>query len=107
MLDSASASSPLIGEAWRLMHVADRVELVQAQKSVFAELQMVEITRCLDDGGVYLNFLVPISAADRGLLLRRFEKVLKERIDSGITLWCEPLGDKNSLRKLRGIEIIS
>jgi hypothetical protein len=25
----------------------------------------------------------------------------------GIIIWCEPIGDKNSLRNLRGIEIIS
>ena len=25
--------------------------------------------------------------------------------DLGLTIWCEPVGDKSKLRKLRGIEI--
>ena len=33
------------------------------------------------------------------------EEDLKLNIDKGLTVWCEPLGDKNSLRNLRGIKI--
>ena len=28
-------------------------------------------------------------------------------IDKGITIWCEPVGDKSKLRKLRGVEIVT
>ena len=33
------------------------------------------------------------------------EERLKSKIDKGITVWCEPIGDKSKLRKLRGIKI--
>ena len=35
------------------------------------------------------------------------EQKLKSNIDVGITIWCEPVGDKSKLRKLRGIQINS
>ena len=31
--------------------------------------------------------------------------MLKSKIDKGLTVWCEPVGDKSVLRKLRGFEI--
>ena len=34
------------------------------------------------------------------------EAVLKNELDNGITIWHIPIGDKNSLRNLRGIEIV-
>jgi hypothetical protein len=43
----------------------------------------------------------------RGAFLLDLELLLKENIDSGVFIWCEPIGDKNSLRNLRGIEIVS
>ena len=46
-----------------------------------------------------------IPANERGLLLLDLEEKLKIEIDKGITVWCEPVGDKSKLRKLRGIEI--
>ena len=41
----------------------------------------------------------------RGPLLLDFEVFLKEAIDPGLVVWLEPLGDRNSLRNLRGIEV--
>ena len=31
------------------------------------------------------------------------EGLLKSKIDQGITIWLEPVGDKSKLRNLRGI----
>jgi hypothetical protein len=39
------------------------------------------------------------------MLILDLEEFLKNHLDSGISIWCEPLGDKNSLRNLRGIQI--
>jgi hypothetical protein len=33
------------------------------------------------------------------------EELFKKSVDQGITVWGEALGDKNSLRNLRGIEV--
>jgi hypothetical protein len=74
---------------------------------VSAEFDLVAPTRTLSDGQVYFSFKNPLSSSDRGILLLDLELFLKENIDSGIVIWCEPIGDKNSLRNLRGIEIIS
>ena len=35
------------------------------------------------------------------------EAFLKESIDPGLVVWLEPLGDRSSLRNLRGIEVKS
>ena len=35
------------------------------------------------------------------------EEKIKYNIDRGITIWCEPVGDKSALRKLRGVKIKS
>jgi hypothetical protein len=32
---------------------------------------------------------------------------LKSAVDRGITVWCEPVGDKSKLRQLRGVKIIT
>jgi hypothetical protein len=56
-------------------------------------------------GEVFTSFLNPLSARDRGTFLLDLESLLKASIEESITVWCEPLGDKNSLRNLRGIEI--
>ena len=40
-------------------------------------------------------------------LIDKTEFYLKNKIDRSINVWCEPIGDKNSLRNLRGIQIKS
>lgn len=47
----------------------------------------------------------PLNAGERGSLLLDFEDKLKNVIDQALVVWVEPLGDKNSLRNLRGIEV--
>lgn len=48
---------------------------------------------------------VPVPADKRGTLLLDLEASLKESIDPGLVVWLEPLGDRSSLRNLRGIEV--
>ena len=64
-------------------------------------------TRTFDDGQIYFTFKKPVPSSLRGILLLDLEVLLKDKIDLGILVWCEPIGDKNSLRNLRGIEIIT
>ena len=51
-----------------------------------------------------LKIVQNIPVDKRGLLLIDLEKHLKTNIDEGLTLWCEPVGDKSKLRNLRGIK---
>ena len=52
-----------------------------------------------------MKFTEPHGPEIRGTKLLDLEELLKENVDLGITIWLEPLGDKNSLRNLRGIEV--
>lgn len=65
------------------------------------------ITSTKEDGQVIVSFKEPLGAAIRGSILLDLEQYLKDRIDPGLTVWLETLGDRNSLRNLRGIEVKS
>jgi len=69
--------------------------------------EAVTPARTFKDGQIYFSFKKPIPSSMRGSFLLDLELLLKENIDSGVFIWCEPIGDKNSLRNLRGIEIVS
>ena len=66
-----------------------------------------EIVKVPDNGQVVFKIEKLIAASKRGLLLLKLEEILKSKIDKGITVWCEPVGDKSVLRKLRGVTIDS
>ena len=58
-----------------------------------------------NNGHVIVSLNINLSPRERGDLLLEFEFYLKDNIDQSITIWLNPLGDKNSLRRLRGIEV--
>ena len=53
---------------------------------------------------IYVNFISKVSPKDRGTLLLDLEDEFFQK-DQRIRVWHIPLGDKNSLRNLRGIKI--
>ena len=53
---------------------------------------------------IYVNFISKVSPKDRGTLLLDLEDELVKK-DERVRVWHIPLGDKNSLRNLRGIKI--
>lgn len=106
-LHFASVETPAPGENWVKLSETERMALVTR---VLAERQP-EINRQLaivgtkPDGQIIVHLLLPLSPGDRGTLLLDLEAFLKESVDQGLTVWLEALGDKNSLRNLRGIEV--
>jgi hypothetical protein len=66
---------------------------------------VVVIAAAKEDGQIIVNLTEPLSAGKRGQLLLDLEAFLKESIDPSLAVWLEPLGDRNSLRNLRGIEV--
>lgn len=64
-----------------------------------------EVIKAYENGHVILRIEKNIQANERGMLLLKLELALKQKIDEGITLWLEPVGDKSKLRSLRGIEL--
>jgi len=106
-LKYASAITPTPAPRWTGMAEADRLALVTQviESSPLDTKANLEAVSTKEDGQVIVRFRQPVGPAERGTVLLDLEAYLKEQVDQGITVWLEPLGDKNSLRKLRGIEV--
>ena len=103
----ATSPTPQVSAEWANLDNQSRLNRINEVLIGSKFFDLVAPTRTLSDCQVYFSFKNPLSSSDRGILLLDLELFLKENIDSGIVIWCEPIGDKNSLRNLRGIEIIS
>jgi hypothetical protein len=107
MIQYANADTPVPGPAWSRLRDDERLQLVKSTVGgklgaagdifIFGEAKM--------DGQIILAFHEPVPADKRGTLLLDLESFLKDSIDPGLVVWLEPLGDRNSLRNLRGIEV--
>jgi hypothetical protein len=107
-LKHVQTKTPTPGPAW-LKWTADE-RLVAAQENVRsgpAGASGVVVIAAKPDGQIIVNLSGSLSPSKRGPLLLDLETSLKETIDPSLVVWLEPLGDKNSLRNLRGIEVKS
>ncbi len=100
--DDAMKDSPTPSKDWFDLTGAERLLMV---KKVANNIKGINFTRATDKGYIYLTLEKTIDSGERGSLLLRLEELLKRKVDRGITIWHEPMGDKNSLRKLRGIVV--
>ncbi len=105
----ANAETPRPGKDWaslsdnqRLLHLESALET--KMPSLKNQLQL---TAAKQDGQVIVSLYEQLPADKRGTFLLDLEAFLKNAIDPGIVVWMEALGDKNSLRNLRGIEVKS
>lgn len=107
-------TSPLVHNATNCPKVGEHYENLsdeEKKKKIREELRLndledvFKVSSLGKDGYIFVELLQELGAERRGSALLDLEIILKENIDQGITVWCEPLGDKNSLRKLRGITI--
>ena len=78
---------------------------INAAMQNFPGHEKIEIKSALTNGQVSLELNVVMAANERGFFLLDFEEWIKEMVDTGISIWHVPIGDKNSLRNLRGIEV--
>lgn len=105
----ADADTPTPGPSWRQLSDEGRLALVR--NTVGAKMpssnKIIAIREAKPDGQVIVNLLEPVPADRRGTLLLDFEEFLKGSVDPGLVVWLEPLGDRSSLRNLRGIEVRS
>lgn len=103
----AKTNTPAPGFEWRRLSDADRHTrvMVALQNRIAALNGAVVIAAAKEDGQIIVNLVEPQSASKRGQLLLDLEEFLKKEIDPGLTVWLDPLGDRNSLRNLRGIEV--
>ena len=95
------AESPTPGAEWLAMNDALRLALIHGVVSGFP----VTVIAAHADGQVIVRLEDGPDAASRGILLRKLERHLKETVDAAIEVYCEPVQDKNALRRLRGVKV--
>lgn len=106
--ERSEVETPQSGNQWRSASLNQRLSWIQEVILDDAErYSQIEIAELRDDGQVILRFKQPIGADKRGGLLLDYEAAIKDKIDPALTVWLEPLGDRSSLRRLRGIEVKS
>lgn len=106
-LQYANAETPKPSMAWIGLSEGERI--ARLQEAVAGGMpsitQLVAITSAKDDGQVIVSLQESLPASQRGVLLLDLESFLKGAVDTGLAVWLEALGDRNSLRNLRGIEV--
>jgi hypothetical protein len=108
-LKYASAETLVPGAAWSLGTDDERGDrVVRALAEGEARFRtIIEIVAARADGQIIINLRESLPADRRGTLLLDLEEFLKDTVDPGLTVWLDALGDRNSLRNLRGIEVKS
>jgi len=102
----ASVDSPKTSAKWVNASLAERMAMTRKvikQNDTFAPI--VSVSEANVDGQLVVQLLTPMGPEKRGTILLDLEQELKDSVDQGLTVWLEPLGDKSSLRNLRGIEV--
>lgn len=109
ILKYAYANTPSPSLEWQRLSDAERLARVTgvlcAGTSAFNDV--VIIISAKNDGQIIVDLVESMPAGSRGTLLLDLEAFLKEKIDPGLVVWLKSLGDRNSLRNLRGIEVKS
>jgi len=105
LFENSFAPTPTPSQKWLELNQDERFNIVSEELVNSKFENLIVISRVLENGQVYVSLTDIIPSSQRGTLLLDFEALLKHKIDLSINVWCEPLGDKNSLRKLRGIHI--
>ena len=81
------------------------MEIIKKFIDARPDFSNLEVLSAKENGQIIIIMLEALPANKRGLFLLNFEKSLKFAVDEGITVWCEPVGDKSKLRALRGVNI--
>ena len=100
----SNIKTPVTSQEWRKKSEESRINIISEELKKNSLYKDFEVIKAADDGQIILKIERIIPANQRGLLLLELEEKLK-LIDEGVTIWCEPVGDKSKLRKLRGVEI--
>ena len=106
-LNFSNTDSPLPGTKWVNMSQEKRVHLVKSAIDSFSSSADITVIDAHENGQVSIVINNLINVNERGTLLLNLEENLKSKIDNAINIWHEAIGDKSSLRNLRGIEVLS
>jgi len=97
--------SPKTEKEWINSSEIERKNFIKDILLTHPEYNDFEIIKTEKNGSVVLKTEKQIQASERGIFLLKLEQILKDKVDQGITIWLEPVGDKSKLRNLRGIVI--
>lgn len=102
--ENSISKTPVTDHKWKNKSNIERVELIQnfLKQNEYNEYEVISAEK---DGQITLKIEKSIPANTRGVVLLDLEEELKKKIDKGLTIWLEPVGDKSKLRNLRGITI--
>ena len=103
----SDVSSPVPGDDWVSLTIGERIDLINKSIQNFSLNVDIDVVEANKGGQVSVIINDTLSADERGPLLLDLEEFLKLNVDNGITIWHAPIGDKSSLRNLRGIEVLS
>lgn len=101
----ADVPTPKPRQEWAELPEAEKIKRIQECLNIKKLFNSIQIAAAKNDGQVIVMLREPLSADKRGGVLLDLEELLKMALDEGITVWLEALGDKSSLRNLRGIEV--
>jgi hypothetical protein len=107
LIEYANQASPSSSLEWRNISEPERISKVESVIKNFSGSEIIEVKKAHIDGQVIVALNDVMTASERGVLLLNIEDWIKNKLDNGITIWHESIGDKNSLRNLRGIEVNS
>lgn len=98
---------PTPGHDWLNHNESERMAAIRSSLDSLdpAWSESLGLVSARNDGFVTFEFKSSIPANIRGAYLLSLEAHLKQSVDPAITLWIAPVGDKSSLRNLRGIEV--
>lgn len=105
MINFYDKPTPLVSIDWKKKTDTQRIDIISLLLKQNNNFQIFQIIKTFDDGKIILKINKNLSANDRGDLLMDLEEFLKKNVDNAVTVWCEPIEDKNKLRLLRGIKV--
>jgi len=105
----ADVVTPKPSDAYTSLSDSERFVLISEiiNSELGKKFESIELVSAKSDGHVIFRLRKSLSAGMRGTLLLDYERLLKYKVDQGLSVWLEPLGDRSSLRNLRGIEVKS
>jgi len=106
-LSFCNRPTPNPSDNWVSFSEEEKLNKIRAVLSEFDRewIDKYDVSSARDNGFVVLEFKKSIPVDVRSKYLLDLESLLCNRIESCITIWIAPVGDKSSLRNLRGIEV--
>ena len=97
--------TPKPGKTWVELPETHRIKLLNTELQKNSLYKDYDVIKAPENGQIEIKINKIIPANERAIKLLDLEDLLKSKIDNGITVWCDPVGDKSKLRKLRGVNI--